>query len=418
MNAFFDFINQLFGLFGTYFLYQLVKQFVTVKENRLFKLFFLFALFCMIALPVFPNDINVAIIFLVFLGSNLFFLQGPFIHKFSLTMILFPFIIALNFLMEDIGLRLWVAGGEELALDLLLHGTMHFICGLTWFVMYQGFRSAIPFSKTQITMKLWVIIDLICLTPLVAMSSFVIFTPSDTRMVYPAAFACILTSICSLYMTGYIAQSFRYKLENQNLQLQGEYYQELERNQKQLRKVHHDMNNHFGVILNFMREDQPEQAEEYLGNLTQQHVLATRDFCKNTTINAVLNAKYQSMQDYQIHCSMQLDIDTMITIDDISLCSLFGNTLDNAIEAAKQAPKKEIKLKARYYNGFFSYKISNTKNHHIKKSGSRFFTTKKQPQDHGIGLQSVRSIVESYNGNLDINYDEDRFSLVVLISDI
>ncbi|AYQ24859.1 GHKL domain-containing protein [Enterococcus avium] len=35
-----------------------------------------------------------------------------------------------------------------------------------------------------------------------------------------------------------------------------------------------------------------------------------------------------------------------------------------------------------------------------------------------MGLQSVRSIVESYNGNLDINYDEERFSLVVLISDI
>lgn len=151
-------------------------------------------------------------------------------------------------------------------------------------------------------------------------------------MIYPASLACILTSICSLYMTGHIAKSFRYKLENQNFQLQKDYYQELEGNQKQLRKVHHDMNNHFGVMLNLLRDEQPEQVETYLANLTEQHILSNHIFCKNSIVNAVLNAKHQLMQEYQIACSMQLDIDTLLTIDDIDLCSLFGNTLDNAID--------------------------------------------------------------------------------------
>lgn len=419
MNFVVGVLNQLFGVIGTYFLYQLIRQFIAVKKNSFFKLIFIFILFCSIALPIYPNDLsNVTFLFLFFLVSNLLFLQGPFIHKASLTLILFPFIIALNFLVEDIGLRLWQAGGKGFALDFFLHGSMHLLRGLIWFGMYQLFRFAVPYSKTQITTKLWVVIDLICLTPLFAMISFIIFTPAETRIVYPTAFACILTSICSLYMTGHIAQSFRYKLENQNLQLQKDYYQELEGNQKQLRKVHHDMNNHFGVMLNLIREKQPGQVENYLANLTEQHILSNHNFCKNTIVNAVLNAKYQVMQDYQIDCSMQLDIDTLITIDDIDLCSLFGNTLDNAIEAAKQAPIKEITMKARYYNGFLSYEITNTKKHQIKKNGSRFFSTKAKPQEHGIGLQAVRSIVESYNGTLDIHYDDELFSLVVLISDI
>ncbi|MFB5455881.1 GHKL domain-containing protein [Enterococcus avium] len=33
-------------------------------------------------------------------------------------------------------------------------------------------------------------------------------------------------------------------------------------------------------------------------------------------------------------------------------------------------------------------------------------------------MQSVRSIVESYNGTLNIDYDEKQFSLMVLISNI
>lgn len=412
-------INQGTALLGSYFLYQLIATFIPVKENQFLQLLLFFINFVAIALPIYPNDAtNVCFIFLFFSAAFLLFLKGPVIHKISLVLSLYPFIVALNFLLEDIGMRIWLAGGKMLALDYFLHGTAHLLRGLIWYGMYRFFSYSLPYAKTQIPAKLWLILDFICLTPLIAMISLIIFTPSDARMIYPAAFACILTSICSLYMTGHIAKSFRYKLENQSLQMQKEYYQELEGNQKQLRKIHHDMNNHFSVMLNLMREEQPEQAEEYLANLTKQHSLANHIFCKNSIVNAVLNAKYQMMQDYQIKCSMQLDIDTLITIDDISLCSLFGNTLDNAIEAAKDAAKKEITLKARYYNGFFSYEIKNTKIKKIQKKGNRFFSTKEQPDEHGIGLQAVKSIVESYGGTLDITYDDKRFSVVVLISDI
>ncbi|MGM0165532.1 hypothetical protein IGI39_000474 [Enterococcus sp. AZ135] len=412
-------ITQGAALFGTYFLFQLIDTFIPIKQNKFLQFLLFLITFLTLSMPIYPNDaINVSILFLAFTSSFLLFLKGPITHKISLVLSLYPFIIALNFLLEDIGLRIWVASGRFLTMDYFLHGTAHLLRGVIWYGMYQLFRYAMPYSKTQITQKLWLILDLICLTPLIAMISFIIFTPSDTIMIYPASLACILTSICSLYMTGHIAKSFRYKLENQNFQLQKDYYQELEGNQKQLRKIHHDMNNHFGVMLNLLRDEQPEQVEKYLANLTEQHILSNHIFCKNSIVNAVLNAKHQLIQEYQIACSMQLDIDTLLTIDDIDLCSLFGNTLDNAIEAARQAPNREIIMKARYYNGFFSYEITNTKKHQIKKRGSRFFSTKTKPQDHGIGLQSVRSIVESYHGTLDIRYDEEQFSVTILISDI
>lgn len=411
--------SRFLGLIGTYFLYQLIEQFIPPKDNKLLQLLLFFITFCAVVLPTFPNDlVNVFVMFLLFLSAALLFLTGPIVHKISLIMTLYPLIIAMNFLLEDIGLQIWLAHEQNILLDHLLHGFAHLLRGLFWFAMSHFFRYATPFAKTKITNNLWLMIDLICLTPLLAMISFITFTPSDTRVIYPASLACILTSICSLYMTGHIAKSFRYKLENQTFQLQKDYYQELEGNQKQLRKVHHDMNNHFGVMLNLLREEQPEQVEKYLANLTEQHILSNHIFCKNSIVNAVLNAKHQLMQEYQIACSMQLDIDTLLTIDDIDLCSLFGNTLDNAIEAARQAPNREIIMKARYYNGFFSYEITNTKKHQIKKRGSRFFSTKTKPQDHGIGLQSVRSIVESYHGTLDIRYDEEQFSVTILISDI
>ncbi|OTO67700.1 MULTISPECIES: sensor histidine kinase [unclassified Enterococcus] len=412
-------ITQVTGFAGTYFLYRLIAAFIPVKDHLFFKLLLFFVAFVAVSLPIYPNDpVNISAMFVFFSIALFLSLKGLLLHKISLVLSLYPFIAALNFLLEDIGLRLWFAGGKTLALDFFLHGTALLLRGLIWYGMYQFFRYATPYAKTQISKKLWLILDLICLTPLVAMISFILFTPENTVVFYPAAFACLLTSVCSLYMTGHLAKSFRYQLENQSFQLQKDYYQELESTQKQLRKVHHDMNNHFGVMRNLLREEQAEQAENYLATLTQQHTLSNHRFCKNSIVNAVLNAKYHVIQEAGITCTMQVDIDTLITIDDIDLCSLFGNTLDNAIEAAKGAPKKELTLKARYYNGFFSYEITNTMQHKIKKSGTRFFSTKAAPQEHGIGLQSVRGIVDSYDGTLDIHYDEEHFSLVVLIGNI
>lgn len=69
MNFVVGVLNQLFGVIGTYFLYQLIRQFIAVKKNSFFKLIFIFILFCSIALPIYPNDLsNVTFLFLFFFG--------------------------------------------------------------------------------------------------------------------------------------------------------------------------------------------------------------------------------------------------------------------------------------------------------------------------------------------------------------
>ena len=124
-------VNQGTALLGSYFLYQLIATFIPVKENQFLQLLLFFINFVAIALPIYPNDAtNVCFIFLFFSAAFLLFLKGPVIHKISLVLSLYPFIVALNFLLEDIGMRIWLAGGKMLALDYFLHGTAHLLRGL------------------------------------------------------------------------------------------------------------------------------------------------------------------------------------------------------------------------------------------------------------------------------------------------
>ena len=81
-------------------------------------------------------------------------------------------------------------------------------------------------------------------------------------------------------------------MEIQALKYQQVYYEELENNQEQIRKLRHDMKNHLNVLSLLLKEQKDEDAREYLKSLSGEFSANLRLFCKNPTLNAVLNAKY------------------------------------------------------------------------------------------------------------------------------
>ena len=46
---------------------------------------------------------------------------------------------------------------------------------------------------------------------------------------------------------------------------------------------------------------------------------------------------------------------------------------------------------------------------------NRFITDKADPESHGIGISSVKEIVERYDGTIDISYTDDEFKVLILI---
>lgn len=145
----------------------------------------------------------------------------------------------------------------------------------------------------------------------------------------------------------------------------------------------------------------------------------TRVFCKNSIINAVLNAKYNLAQEHSIDCFFHIDLDKLIGIDAISLCCLFSNTLDNAVEASVKIPdpkERRLSVKARVTeNGYFTYEITNSKKNTVLEQKGILKSDKEDTAAHGFGLSNVREMVEKYDGTLDISYTEDTFTVTVLI---
>ena len=99
--------------------------------------------------------------------------------------------------------------------------------------------------------------------------------------------------------------------------------------------------------------------------------------------------------------------------------ALFGNALDNAIEAVEKLEKEQrtVGLLVRSVGNMVSINIYNPYAGELKVGADGFPLTSKSDTDfHGIGLRSIRRIAEKYNGICTASTKGGTFSLNVLLS--
>ena len=77
--------------------------------------------------------------------------------------------------------------------------------------------------------------------------------------------------------------------------------------------------------------------------------------------------------------------------------------------------EKRIEVKATYINGFSIIKFINTKVNDIKFIDECIQTSKNDDKKHGIGLASIKYIVNKYDGELVVNYSDNEFILKIMM---
>ena len=105
-------------------------------------------------------------------------------------------------------------------------------------------------------------------------------------------------------------------------------------------------------------------------------------------------------------------------VKDSDLYALFGNALDNAIEAVVKVAEKEkrvIGLVLYERNGFITLNVNNTFVGEVKLVNGLPVTTKSNRHIHGFGVKSIQLIVERYGGEMAVSVHDNVFSLSILI---
>ena len=90
-------------------------------------------------------------------------------------------------------------------------------------------------------------------------------------------------------------------------------------------------------------------------------------------------------------------------IDTIELAIALSNLLDNAIEAEQKEQEQEIHLNMEVVDEMFNLIVENHIQNSVLCVNPKLVTSKKNKAEHGLGIPTVREIVNQYQGFLNIS---------------
>lgn len=94
-------------------------------------------------------------------------------------------------------------------------------------------------------------------------------------------------------------------------------------------------------------------------------------------------------------------------IEPVDICMIFGNALDNAIEACAKTEVKKISVSAIYDKNSLTCKITNTA---PDEKTDGFKTTKKDSLNHGFGIENIKTALKKYNSVPEFRYENGIFT--------
>ena len=182
--------------------------------------------------------------------------------------------------------------------------------------------------------------------------------------------------------------------------------------QKQIKKFRHDSSHHFtalkGFFLNSQNHDGLSYIEKINDDLEQSEIIDTG----NTAFDAIISAKKVLAESKNIDFALKIQIPEKLQVDAVDLCVIFGNALDNAIEACeKLETQKIINVSAIYDDNQLICKITNT----ALPSTSDLQTTKSDKENHGFGLDNIKQALSKYNHVVKIEHADNEFVLSFII---
>ncbi|MCL2605462.1 MAG: GHKL domain-containing protein [Defluviitaleaceae bacterium] len=228
-------------------------------------------------------------------------------------------------------------------------------------------------------------------------------------------------------ITADIARQFRLRLAMENrinnvskmLDVQRAYLSIMEDKEEETRITRHDMRHHITMIKQLVPKiAQTEKLTAYLEAVddAQIHALQTR-YCSHDFVNILLGLYAGLARQQHTAFSVRAVLPDTVDINEVDLCVMLSNLLENALEASAKLPPplREVSVNIGCELGGLGIFIKNRFDGVLNEKNSRFLS-RKQPGRIGIGLASAEDVCKKYGGNASFfKESEDIFRARIVI---
>lgn len=226
----------------------------------------------------------------------------------------------------------------------------------------------------------------------------------------PSFYLFVLTVVsfvmCAVY--GVVFSNIRYMKKDAEAALirqNAEYFSEqllaMQTAEEAHRRLRHDMRHHLETIGEYAKAGDTAAVLSYIRDYSVEiSETEVRQYSVNRTLNNILSAYAGKAEKNGIDFSVKCNAPAHLNVRDIDLIALLGNLLENALHGCKESeweePRIEIYILQR--NSKLILVCNNTCSAKLKLSGNL-------PEGKSIGISSILTVCEKYDGSLDYSLD-------------
>ena len=219
-----------------------------------------------------------------------------------------------------------------------------------------------------------------------------------------------------LAMANGLNRNARLQQENHFLSLQKERYANLQTAIEETRQARHDMRHHFLRLSSMAERGDLDEIKKYLSNVMEKMSGMSLHFCENQAVDSVISHYAALAAKEEISFKAAIELPAEIPTDEIDLCLILSNLLENAVEASIRTEKsrRKINLEVRlHHTHLILIQVENAFSGQIQEKNEVFQSSKRD--GNGIGIESVRRISEKNGGSSSFQYKNGIFTAKIIL---
>jgi len=248
-------------------------------------------------------------------------------------------------------------------------------------------------------------------------------TPFSGRLGLEIFYIRTLVDLCG-FVALYAQQGQRLQLRaraevkavDEMLRRQHEQYLQSKRSIDVVNRKYHDLKHQIAVI---RAESDEHRRASYLDDLEASvSGYAAQADTGNGVLDVVLTTKAMECAEKGVDLTYVADGATLDFMSAMDVSAVFGNALDNAIDAVMAVPDPErrlIKVAVYATGGFVLATFENYFSGQLRTEDGDIVTRRADRDRHGYGLKSIRYTAEKYGGSMTVNAEDDWFVLRILL---
>lgn len=209
------------------------------------------------------------------------------------------------------------------------------------------------------------------------------------------------------------ALRIREKIEfSEQIGRQKEYYIALSDKVAEMRRFKHDSKHHIDAMRHFVNSGDREALYKYCSVLLKN---TNEDmdvpYSGNSAVDGLIYRYNELAQKQNISFNVSSNLSD-IEIDDVDICVLIGNALDNAfVGCLTTKGERFVSLFARKESGALTIMVQNSFDGIVNKKENQILSRKRK-DEAGIGLSSMEAICRKYGGEMEIRWEDNVFSVM------